>query len=313
MDLEIKSKIVSFLRNMEAASASDIAKHINHNRITVGKYLQILEAQKLVISKKVASAIYWQLAESSSRARILIVDDERHIVDLIRLSLGNSYDIYEAFDGKEAIDIATNVLPSIIILDIMMPKKDGFEVLDYLKNNMLTQKIPVIMLSAKSDVKAKVKAMELGAEDYIVKPFDPLELEARVAGLLRRLNSLNTKNSITNLPNKILTAEMRNMWKERPSWYETRVYINNFDHYINEAGHKKGFEVIKLLSRMLLELVSSDDYLGHLDDHTFILFSTKKFPLKEVEKKFENMLPFFYTDHKSDNNMTLTCEDEYHA
>jgi PleD family two-component response regulator len=313
MDLEIKSKIISYLRNTESASASDIAKQINHNRITVGKYLQILEAQKLVISKRIASALYWQLAESSSKSRILIVDDEKHIVDLIRLSLSNNYDIYEAYNGKEAIEIATSVLPSVIILDIMMPIKDGFEVLDYLKKNVLTQKIPTIMLSAKSDVKAKVKAIELGAEDYIVKPFDPLELEARIAGLVRRLNFYNTKNSITNLPNRIITEEMRNSWKQKKYWYETKIKINNFNEYINEFGHKKGFEVIKLVSRMLLEKIQKEDYLGHLDDTKFIIFSDNKIKTKDVELNFKNMQPFFYTNHKSENIINITCEEKYNA
>ena len=313
MDLEIKSKIISFLRNNESASASDISKAIDHNRITIGKYLQILEAQKLVVSKKVASAIHWQLAESSNQPRVLIVDDEPHIVELIRLSLGEGYDIHVAYDGEEALEIANSVIPSLIVLDIMMPKKNGFEVCNEIKNNPMTQKIPIMFLSAKGDVADKIKAMELGAEDYLVKPFDPLELEARVAGVMRRLDSLTTRNSITNLPNRIFTQEIMGMWASKGKWKEYSIKLDNFDDYVSQFGHKKGAEVIKLLARMLMELMpDKETYLGHKTDTSFAIFSDKKIGLKDLQKKFDNMSPFFYTEACNAKKIAVHCEEIGH-
>ena len=308
LDFEIKNKILNYLRSSDGASASDISKSIGHNRITIGKYLQILEAQKLVASKKVASAIFWQLANSFEKPKVLVVDDEPHIVELIKLSLDDTNVIYEAFDGEEAISSALRIIPDIIILDIMMPKKNGFEVCKFLKSNPLTKEIPILILSAKGSVEDKVKAMELGADDYVVKPFDPIELDARVASMIRKHRVAYEKNSITGLPNKLVSNEMESFWNKKKIWFETIVELEGFDDYVRINGHKKGSEIILILSRMLVAEVSDDIYLGHLDDNSFVLFSEEKINLKKIiEKKFNEMIPYFLVKKDTTkNNLKLT-------
>jgi len=186
-EFEIKNKIVSFLRRHETgASASDIAKSINHNRITIGKYLQVLRAEQIVVSKKVASALYWQLADFSRKFKILIVDDEKNIVDLVRLSLTSGrYDIYEAYDGLEAMNMIQKIIPDLIVLDLMMPIMDGLTVCKQLKSNVLTRSIPIIILSAKGEIKEKMQLLEIGVDDYITKPFNFSEVLARIRAALR--------------------------------------------------------------------------------------------------------------------------------
>ncbi len=323
VDAEIKSKVISYLRNTSGVSASDIAKDIGYNRITIGKYLQVLEAQKLVVSKKVASAIYWQLAESSTKPKILIVDDEKHIVDLIRLCLGDSYNIFEAYDGEEAIVKAQAVVPNLIILDLMMPKKNGYEVCEFVRKNSVTKDIPIVILSAKGGEEDKVKAIQVGANDYLVKPFDPLELEARVASFIRKNNSSNAKNSITNLPNEIIACEMKQMWNQNhSSWVELKVKINNYDTYADEFGRKKAHEVIMLISRMVSEYLGSISkekntsgtvFLGHVEDNIFVIYSKNKLNLQnEIGVKFDKMLPYFYSKGKSKQPLSVSYVEQVH-
>jgi two-component system response regulator ResD len=118
--------------------------------------------------------------------RILIVDDEQEMRTLLKLCLSEkNYYVSEATNGTEALEVIKNHDISIVILDIMMPEIDGFEVLKMLRQE-LEQKTPVILLSALGDTERVVKGLQLGADDYIVKPFEPRELTARIESVLRR-------------------------------------------------------------------------------------------------------------------------------
>lgn len=119
------------------------------------------------------------------RRRILIVDDEKNIVDILKFNLNKeSFDTLEAYDGRQAIEIAEREKPDLIILDIMLPEMDGFTVCRKLRQTMQT---PILMLTAREEEVDKVLGLELGADDYITKPFSPRELMARVKANLRRI------------------------------------------------------------------------------------------------------------------------------
>ncbi|HHY77915.1 MAG TPA: response regulator transcription factor [Clostridiales bacterium] len=116
--------------------------------------------------------------------KILVVDDDQNIAELIRLYLEKEmFDVKIAYDGKKAMDIFYQWTPDLVILDIMIPHMDGYEVCKQIRK---TGNIPIIMLTARGEVIDKVLGLELGADDYIVKPFDPKELLARIKAVLRR-------------------------------------------------------------------------------------------------------------------------------
>ena len=120
---------------------------------------------------------------------ILVVDDEKPICDLIDINLSTAgYHCRCVQDGLAAIDLIEKENFDLILLDIMLPGADGFDIMEYIR----PLKVPVIFISAKSDVKDKVKGLKLGAEDYLVKPFDALELVARVEVVLRRFQKTET-------------------------------------------------------------------------------------------------------------------------
>ncbi|GBF33233.1 phosphate regulon transcriptional regulatory protein PhoB [Desulfocucumis palustris] len=118
---------------------------------------------------------------------ILVVDDEANIVELLKFNLEKeNFKVLSAGDGITGLTMAQEYLPDLIILDIMMPDKDGFEVCRALRANPKTAVVPIIMLSAKGELMDKVIGLEMGADDYITKPFSPRELLARVKANLRR-------------------------------------------------------------------------------------------------------------------------------
>lgn len=112
-----------------------------------------------------------------SGKKVLIVDDEPHIVELVRVCLEDTdYEVLEAYDGEEALEKAYKEKPDLILLDVMMPKMDGFEVCKALKTNKATHAIPVVFLTAKGQEVDKIKGFQSGADSYMTKPFSPLRL-----------------------------------------------------------------------------------------------------------------------------------------
>ncbi len=127
-----------------------------------------------------------------NKPKILVVDDETSIRCILETRLSMlGYDIVTAADGVEALGICRHQVPDLIVLDVMMPKLDGFAVCQALRKQ---SGVPIIMLSAKADVSDRIKGLELGADDYMVKPFSPKELESRIRCLLRRVEKTYDKS-----------------------------------------------------------------------------------------------------------------------
>jgi two-component system, OmpR family, alkaline phosphatase synthesis response regulator PhoP len=126
------------------------------------------------------------MEKTSHKNRILVVDDERGLVRIIRLNLEqDGFEVFEANNGAQAMDRLRAVIPDLVLLDVMMPDLDGFTVLSMIREVGNT---PVIMLTAKGEEGDKVKGLELGADDYVTKPFSPKELASRIRAVLRRGN-----------------------------------------------------------------------------------------------------------------------------
>ncbi|NLK97825.1 MAG: response regulator transcription factor, partial [Epulopiscium sp.] len=128
--------------------------------------------------------------------KILVVDDEKNIADIIKFNLKKEgYEVLTAYDGEEALDIIFSKDPDLILLDIMMPKIDGFQVCRKVREKKST---PIVMLTARAEEVDKVLGLELGADDYVTKPFSVRELMARVKANLRRVSSAEKKSKEEN-------------------------------------------------------------------------------------------------------------------
>ena len=128
---------------------------------------------------------------------ILVVDDEADILELIGLNLKrNGYNCITAPDGIAAVKTALEAMPDLIILDLMLPGKDGFTVFRELRADSRTQSTPVLMLTAKGELNDKINGLETGADDYVTKPFSPKELMLRVKALLKRTKRVTVDASL---------------------------------------------------------------------------------------------------------------------
>lgn len=128
---------------------------------------------------------------SDTREKILIVDDEMSTLMPLKRSLeSENYAVVEAYDGHEAIKKANEEIPDLIILDLMLPGMDGIEVCQHLKTDTQTEKIPIIMLTAKDNINDKVEGLQIGADDYVTKPFVLKELKARIKSVMLRSGNI---------------------------------------------------------------------------------------------------------------------------
>ena len=128
------------------------------------------------------------------KEKILVVDDETSIRRILETRLSMiGYDVISASDGEEALNIFRKEYPNLIILDVMMPKLDGYGVCQELRKE---SDVPIIMLTALGDVSDRITGLELGADDYVIKPFSPKELEARIRSILRRVGKITINSSI---------------------------------------------------------------------------------------------------------------------
>ncbi|MCP4141034.1 MAG: response regulator transcription factor [Chloroflexi bacterium] len=171
------------------------------------------------------------MTKEFARRRILIVDDEERMVRFIRLNLEHDgFLVSEAFNGREALQQLRDVSPDLILLDVMMPELDGFEVLQMVRE---TSKVPVLMLTAKGEEDDRVRGLELGADDYITKPFSPREMVSRVKAVLRRTESSSgSTHGLIEVDDRLrMDFDRREIWLEgeiiklRPTEYRLLYHL----------------------------------------------------------------------------------------
>ena len=179
--------------------------------------------------------------ETEDRQRILLADDEASIRRILETRLKMAgYDVYTAQDGEEAVNAFNKYNPDLVVLDVMMPKMDGYGVTREIRR---TADVPIIILTALGDVSERITGLELGADDYVIKPFSPKELEARVKAVLRRTNNRETvtptgkvtKNVITTGNIKIDTAR-RQVFRKNERIRLTGMEFSLLELLVNNSG-----------------------------------------------------------------------------
>ncbi len=237
--------------------------------------------------------------------RILVVDDEKNILDIIRFNLEvEGYEVFTAQEGEEALRLAQEVKPDLILCDIMMPEMDGLEVCRRLKEDGRTNQVPVVMLSAKTQPHDKVASIEAGADDFITKPFDFSDLVARIIVNLIRAKQKRDVSPLTGLPGNIsIEAETKRRIAKNLKFATLYIDIDNFKSYNEIYGFPKGDEVIRELASVVDETVRAlgnyDDFIGHGGGDDFVIITTPEKATAVAERiisDFEERVPSFYRE-----------------
>ena len=210
--------------------------------------------------------------------RLLIVEDDVDIASLLRIYFsGLDYEVDIAQCGSDALEKTKQVPPHLIILDIMLPDIDGYEVCRALRTNLRTSHIPVIFLTQKDERSDKLQGLELGADDYITKPFDVDELKLRVQGALRRAQRESLTDPKSGLPAGRLIEEQLRRIIHTQEWALMDVRINHFDSFGDVYGFVAADDVLRytamLLGEIVDELGTSADFIGHTGGDHFVIIT----------------------------------------
>jgi diguanylate cyclase (GGDEF)-like protein len=210
-------------------------------------------------------------------ATVLVVDDDTDIARFIEINLRlEGFDVRVAHDGEQAEKSIDEETPDLVLLDVMMPKVDGVELCRRLRANPATANLPVIMLTAKSLSADKVVGLTAGADDYIIKPFDTLELVARVRSTLRRNAEMRAVSPLTGLPgNHRIEEELADRVIKAQPFAVLYLDLDNFKAFNDCYGFLRGDEVITLLStaarRAVMEAGEPAPFLGHIGGDDFVV------------------------------------------
>jgi len=238
------------------------------------------------------------------KERIITIDDDPDILDVLDLTLSEFYEVEQASNGAEGLELVNKHIPNLIVCDYMMPVMNGKEFCKHLKKDVLLQHIPVIMLTGKGEVHDMVGGIEAGADDYIVKPFDPNALLARIRMITRRTVRSLDANPLTHLPgNSSIMEELQNQINSKKVWGVGYVDLDKFKIYNDKYGFEKGDEVICETARILIKVVRDiagpDSFIGHIggDDFVFITdYASIEDVCKKIVSEFDKNSPKFYNE-----------------
>jgi diguanylate cyclase (GGDEF)-like protein len=235
--------------------------------------------------------------------KILIADDDPDIRDILKLTLQEeNYEIIEAGDGQEALKIIRSKPLDLVLLDYKMPKMDGRQLCNLIKRDLLLQYLPIIMVTGKGEISDRIDGIDAGADDYVVKPFEPKELLARIRMVLRRTKRDLEANPLTRLPGNVaILNELSNCIDKKSPFAVCYVDLDKFKAYNDKYGFEHGDDVIRETARILLgaskEFGNPDDFVGHIGGDDFVLITTPDLADKICEKiihDFDAISPSFY-------------------
>ncbi len=232
--------------------------------------------------------------------RILVIEDDYDVAEMLLMYFqAQGYDVHHADTGSGGIELARRIIPHVTLLDVMLPDMDGYDTCIELRSKSLTRYIPILFLTQRDERTAKVKGLELGADDYVTKPFDVDELRLRVQGAIRRATRENLHEARTGLPTGAL-IDFELQQRKDESFHQLHFRISDYYTYADMYGFMAGYDVLfhagKTIQETLVNLGTPDDFAGIIDDD-FVLF-THVTDIKKIEEavyeQFNESVKAFY-------------------
>jgi CheY-like chemotaxis protein len=232
--------------------------------------------------------------------RILVIEDDYDVADMLQVYFqAQDFEFFHADNGPDGIEKARQYFPNVILLDVMLPHFDGYEVCRRLRQQSLTKYIPIIFLTQRDNRADRVKGLELGADDYITKPFDVEELRLRVAGSIRRATRISLHEPRTGLPTGALVDDEVQQRQGSPC-HELRLGIAGHREYRDVYGFIAADEAFGFAGHCIQQVISSEgtpqDFVGVVDNHFVILTYANHVPALEqqVKQLFAEGVKAFY-------------------
>jgi PleD family two-component response regulator len=239
---------------------------------------------------------------AEAKSKILIVEDDLDIAEMLNAYFRvQGYDVFTVNWGEDGVRAAQTVLPDLMILDIRLPDIDGYEVARRVRSDRRTSEIPIIFLTEKRERIDRLQGFEVGADDYITKPFDVQELRLRVRNALKRVSQESLTNPVSGLPEGALVEERLSDVIHRSGWALLHICIRHLDVFRDAYGFVASDDVLRAISLMIQNTIkesgSGEDFLGHISPTDFVVvIAPANLPAfqERIRSRLEQSLDYFY-------------------
>jgi PleD family two-component response regulator len=229
-----------------------------------------------------------------TEGNILVVEDDADIANMLRIYFeGSGYQVAIAGRGGEAVEACRAQLPHVILLDIMLPDIDGYEVCRRLRSDLRTSHVPIIFLTQKDERSDRIQGLELGGDDYITKPFDLDELGLRVRNTVERMRRDSLTSPTTGLPSGPLVEDQLRRLTQEADWALIYTGIEGFGSFCDSYGFVAGEELLRYVASVVTRAVAAvgtpEDFVGHVRADEFLIVTGKATAeqlAKEVRGRF---------------------------
>jgi DNA-binding response OmpR family regulator len=237
------------------------------------------------------------------KARLLVVEDDHDIGTMLKIYFeAKGFEVSHATNGSDALEKTRQGMPNLIILDIMLPDIDGYEVCRILRTHTRTSHIPVIFLTQKDERSDKLQGLELGADDYVTKPFDIEELRLRVQNAIGRAERESLTDPHSGLPaGKLIEDQLRRSIRQK-NWTFMDIRINDLEPFRDVYGFIAANDVFRFTGMLMGEIIDAmgtpDDFIGHAGGDSFVIITTgeNSAEVKErLQDQFNEKIQTFYS------------------
>jgi DNA-binding response OmpR family regulator len=239
---------------------------------------------------------------ADAKSKILIVEDDLDVAEMLNAYFRvQGYEVFTVNWGEDGVRAAQTVLPDLMILDIRLPDIDGFEVARRVRSDRRTNEIPIIFLTEKRERIDRLQGFEVGADDYITKPFDVQELRLRVRNALKRVSQGSLTNPVSGLPEGPLVEERLSEVIHKSGWALLHISISHLEAFREAYGFVASDDVLRAISLMvhntMKETGSTEDFLGHISPTDFVVVVSPASMLafqERIKSRLEQSLDYFY-------------------
>lgn len=256
------------------------------------------------------------MAEAGANKKIFFVEDDDEVAEMLCAYFGDQgYDVTHTAWGEEAVALISEQIPDVVVLDIHLPDIDGYEVCRRLRRARRTSHLPVIFLTERNEREDRLAGLELGAVDYINKPFDIQELHLRARNVLDLGKLRSSHNSLTGLPEASLVRTQLKAMLTQPDWGLVLVQIRGLDRFRERYGFVAADDVMRAVSLMLAGVSEEDGgapFLGHAGEARFVLITSAarcRYLLHRCRVRLDPSLPYFYPAADQHRLETLPPQD----
>ncbi|MGC8648623.1 MAG: response regulator [Candidatus Micrarchaeia archaeon] len=300
-----KNDLLSILNEKQQISFNDLrdiafSRGIAEN--VLNSMLSELEKNRIIASRSNGGILtYYMLQEQNHLKKVIIVEDDKNINKLMALSIGKNYNITQIYDGGEAVAAIRSQKPELVILDLMLPNKDGLDICQTVKSDPEIKNTVIILVSAMDPTSNRFKGIKYGADYYIKKPFDPSELRTLVTLFLEKKGK--RFDPLIDLPDEErISNEIEHSIKEGEKYTIGILKIDGLGDYASRIGEHYAITILRLVSQLLQDAIKQNApnvFVGFLNSDEFVITGMRENVDKvvhEVQKEFNAVLPFLIQD-----------------